>query len=212
MYQQGGAEHLELGPSAKKHHCSRVFQRSSPLRYQYAGRGGSAFADNSRGMLVMQIHKQSDKFEMPLAISMADVLAGRVMRLHVAKFSFGPREMEPLWVMRGKENSWSFNCYGAQPMDGDERVERARENIATEEEAAVDAVVAHVEAERDLERYPTKADVRASTIVNHVAKKVPNSKKYKLIEIALQQKRLVEVDLPSDLKRGQKQYFLDIPP
>ena len=166
----------------------------------------------ARGMLVMQFNNPNDNYDMPLAITAADVADGRVMRLHIAKFSVGPREREPLWVMRGKENPWLFSCYEAQHMDGEEKAKRVRANIAAEEEAWVAAVVIHVMAERAKGLYPTKPDVRGSKVVASGGRKVPNAGKYRLISIALRQKQLVEVELPSHMKRGQKQTYLDIGP
>ncbi len=191
------------------HHTGQTVARDG-ITDQYAGRGGSAFADNSRGMLVMQFQKQGDDFDLPPAISAADVADGRVIRLHVAKFSIGPRESEPLWVMRGKENPWSLNCFDALQMDSEEKAARTKEAIAAEEDAAVEALVAHVKAEREKGLRPTKATVRESKIVDSSGRKIPNAVKYRLIEIALQQNCLVEVELPSALKRGRKQKFLDI--
>ena len=193
------------------HHTGQSVAREG-ITDQYAGRGGSAFADNSRGMLVMQQHKNNNdnNFDLPRAISVADVTDGRVIRLHIAKFSVGPREMEPLWVLRGKDDPWTFNCYDAQRVNGEKKVERAQANIATEEDAAVMAVVAHVEAERKKERYPTRADVRGSKFPDNSGRTVPNLGKYRLIDIAIQEELLVEVDLPDHLKRGMKKKYLDI--
>ncbi|MDA1101829.1 MAG: AAA family ATPase [Proteobacteria bacterium] len=193
------------------HHTGQAAAREG-ITDQYAGRGGTAFADNSRGMLVMQFHKQGDKFYMPRAISTADVADGRVMRLHIAKFSVGPRESEPLWVTRGKENPWSFNGYEAPPMDAEEKAERALANSAAEDVAAVEAVVAHVKSERASDRFPTRSTVKNSKFVDRNGRQVPNAGKPRLIDIALQQNQLVELNIPKQYRRGQRKEYLDVGP
>ena len=81
------------------HHTGQAAARDKIVD-QYAGRGGSAFADNGRATLVLAFHgdgeKENQSHPPPSEITRADIEAGRVIRLHVAKFNVGRRETRQL--------------------------------------------------------------------------------------------------------------------
>lgn len=140
----------ELGGAATGliHHMGKAHARDG-VADQYAGRGGSAFADNSRGVLVMHSHESdSREYPRPLEVTDQDMADGRAMRLHVAKFSAGPRDRAPLWIVRNAENPWRFDVFTSPDTEA-VRAEAAR-RAAAQAEADVWTVARflHAESER----------------------------------------------------------------
>jgi len=92
-------------------HMSQAAAREK-VEDQYAGRGGSAGADDARG--VMNFHSftegQTATYPPPPGISKAGIVGGRVFRINFPKFSHGPREQRYLFVERGDmANPWRFD-------------------------------------------------------------------------------------------------------
>jgi RecA-family ATPase len=127
------------------HHTGKAAARDGTVD-QYAGRGGSALADNSRGVLVMHWHEtDANEWPRPLEVTDEDMRDGRVMRLHVAKFSAGRRDLAPIWIVRGADNPWRFDAYPS-PDEETQRAETARRS-AERAEADVWAVARFLHAE-----------------------------------------------------------------
>jgi hypothetical protein len=83
-----------------EHHVGKQNSRHRQTD-QYAGRGGSAGADNARFVQILQVHDAADKqFVAPKRISPEDIAKGNVLRLHIAKDSYGVRLMAPIWIQR----------------------------------------------------------------------------------------------------------------
>ena len=96
------------------HHTGQAAARDKIVD-QYAGRGGSAFSDNSRATLVLAFHGGGDKedglYPPPSEVSQTDVDAGRVIRVHTAKFNAGRRETRPVWIVRREQDPFKFDFY-----------------------------------------------------------------------------------------------------
>ena len=78
------------------HHVGKGNARNGAVD-QYAGRGGSAGADNARFVHILAQHvADGDGFTAPRQCSSQDVAEGRLLRLHVAKLSHGKRPAAPI--------------------------------------------------------------------------------------------------------------------
>jgi hypothetical protein len=90
------------------HHTARASRVKASLTSTLAA-GGSAFADNARGVLVLHRHvKDHSGFPRPATIPEAAVESGRAFRVHIAKFSHGKQLVQPVWVVRGDANPWEL--------------------------------------------------------------------------------------------------------
>lgn len=108
------------------HHTGKQVARDGTAD-QYAGRGGSAFADHSRGLLVMHRHQaDNEQYPRPPGVTEQDIEDGRAMRLHVGKFSAGPHEPQPVWIVRGADNAWRFDVHVAPDAEARQKAEAAR--------------------------------------------------------------------------------------
>ena len=82
------------------HHSGKGNARSGIVD-QYAGRGGSAGADNARFVHVLTQHTQDgDGYTAPGGCPPEALPEGRLLRLHVAKLSHGRRPSQPIWLLR----------------------------------------------------------------------------------------------------------------
>jgi RecA-family ATPase len=92
----------------------------------HAGRGGAAFGDNSRGLLV--IHRYDSKQKTPTpptGIDAKAITAGRVHYLTVAKLSHGVKVQSALFFVRGEHDGFDFELFA--PDDIESREEKQRE-------------------------------------------------------------------------------------
>ena len=96
------------------HHVSKEAARNN-FTDQHAGRGGSAFADNSRAMLVMNAYTEGkDGDKPPKGLLDEDPLVvedSRLIQLNVAKYSYGPRNPRPYWIVRGASNAFDLTVH-----------------------------------------------------------------------------------------------------
>lgn len=82
------------------HHVGKSQARSSTVD-QYAGRGGSAGADNARFVHVLAVHRQDgDGMIAPASVTPEEIAAGRLLRLTVEKLSYGAKPGWPIWLLR----------------------------------------------------------------------------------------------------------------
>jgi len=118
----------ELGAAVRLvHHVGQQVSRSD-IRDQYAGRGGSAFADNSRSQrqIVKTVARKFDyegsKYELPSEISDFDIAKGNVLAIYVHKLSYAERDSKPIIVVR---NGFAFRHV---PMDRVDNSDAAKAN------------------------------------------------------------------------------------
>jgi hypothetical protein len=87
------------------HHVAQVVARNG-VQDQYAGRGGTAFADNSRGnRQLVRIGERGyefrgKKYRMPDTISDDDLERGRVLAILVHKLSYVELDPYPIFILR----------------------------------------------------------------------------------------------------------------
>lgn len=169
------------------HHVSQSAAREGVVD-QYAGRGGSAFADNSRAQLVMHApSRDSDEFPRPLEISPEDLEEGRAIRLHVAKFSAGKRERQPFWVRRDAHNPWKFETFEVQDPKGLTKTRKKTVQIR-----AVRAVWEYVRDHQD------KAPQNKTSLRNVSIGNTTKAQRETAVETALSKGYLVEGKLPPE--------------
>jgi regulatory protein RepA len=96
----------ELGAAVRLvHHVSQQVARSE-TRDQYAGRGGTAFADNSRGNRQITVQRkrkfehEGGSYELPPEVRDEDIAKGRVIAIFVHKISYHERDNTPIVVVR----------------------------------------------------------------------------------------------------------------
>jgi regulatory protein RepA len=118
----------ELSAAARLvHHVAQQVARND-IRDQHAGRGGSAFADNSRSQrqIVRTVtrkfsHEGSD-YELPQEIPDIDIARGNVLAIYVHKLSYAARDSTPIIVVR---NGFAFKHV---PIDRVDNSETAKAN------------------------------------------------------------------------------------
>jgi regulatory protein RepA len=100
------------------HHVAQVVARNG-IQDQYAGRGGTAFADNSRGQrqLVRIAERgyefKGKKYRIPDAISDDDMERGRVLAILVHKLSYVELDSRPIFILRSGFGFTQFECEAA---------------------------------------------------------------------------------------------------
>jgi regulatory protein RepA len=100
------------------HHVAQVVARNG-IQDQYAGRGGTAFADNSRGQrqLVRIAERgyefKGKKYRIPDAISDDDLERGRVLAILVHKLSYVELDSRPIFILRSGFGFRQFECEAA---------------------------------------------------------------------------------------------------
>jgi hypothetical protein len=190
------------------HHIGKANARDGVVD-QYASRGGSAFADNSRfqHLLVRHDLEAASKYPLPPLGSTADTEEakraaedGRLLRLHVTKLSWAARPMEPKWLMR--EGLGGFKVLHVPEMSRAERREM-RDNET--ERRVVEYVRVCVAGGQRLSPHQL-ADVHYSAM----GLKRPEARR--VVEKLLASRVLELKDLPAEERRGQRRAYIDVAP
>jgi hypothetical protein len=176
------------------HHIAKSAARSGDVD-QYTGRGGAAFADNSRFMHHLTIHEDNDKqkYSLPKEIDAAALAEGRVLRLHVTKLSWAARPRDPIFIVR---DGWAFKHYAPAP-------------------------TLSKSARADEDRWKVWEYVRASTV--NLSRKqlvderwrevrVGRNRLSQVVDEMVSDGQLAYADLPSDERRGQRTRYLKCGP
>jgi hypothetical protein len=122
------------------HHESKAGAREG-IADQYAGRGGAAFADNSRGLLqlvsasALKVDYAGQKWSAPPHWTQDGVEAGNVLVLYLHKLTAAQRDRRPIFVRR---NSWSYEAVHGMPVDSAEAYQAEFEGIRRAIVAVVD--------------------------------------------------------------------------
>ena len=152
--------------------------------------GGSAGADNARFVHVLQVHEADDKLSAPTRCSPEDVAKGNVLRLHVAKDSYGVRLAAPIWILR---TGFLFTYLTPDPANDvdpmQEQVRRLYEFIESEER---NGICHHTTSLENLlpQLGLSRQQLRAA------------------VHVALERKHLIDQELPKDKQHGRrKTYF-----
>lgn len=119
----------ELAAAARLvHHVAQQVARSD-IRDQHAGRGGSAFADNSRSQrqivrtTTRKFSHEGSDYELPAEISDFDIARGNVLAIYVHKLSYSERDSTPIIVVR---NGFAFKHVHLDRVDNSESAKADR--------------------------------------------------------------------------------------
>lgn len=175
------------------HHTGKAQARDGRVD-QYAGRGGSAGADNARFVHVLATHEGGGTLAAPAGVSAEDIAAGRILRLHVAKLTDGKRPEVPYWLRR---EGFRFDWLPARADDPAARESEAlRELCGLVHTASTDGV-RHTSRSLEDAFEPSTA--------------LPNRKELRrLLHVALQRGHLVETPLPDGDRRGRRTHYLEL--
>lgn len=181
------------------HHTGKQAAREGTVD-AYAGRGGSAFADNSRAMMVMVPNVDS---RLPPPEDFLESVES-FSRVVVAKQSYGKREETPLYVGRDAVLPWLLTYgWGQRPQDEQTAREMSEEAF---QEAVVVAVYRAVKLMRDKGLYPNKTLIREHPI--YVGDKKVAQKKIGVgVEVAVQRGHVVVNELAEHLRHGGSKYY-----
>lgn len=172
------------------HHVGKGNARAG-ITDQYAGRGGSAGADNARFVHILAQHlADGDGYTAPRQCSPEDIAEGRLLRLHVAKLSHGKRPAAPIWLLR---QGFTFEHLTPDALDP-ETVERDRLRalwsfIGTEGKRQIRHTRRSLEDRRG-ELALSRDDLRA------------------LVHVAIERRHLIELELTDNERRGQRKTYL----
>lgn len=160
---------------------------------QYAGRGGSAGADNARFVHVLVTHTAGSVPE-PAGLRGEDIAAGNILRLHVAKLTDGRRPTEPLWLRR---DGWRFDWIPPRPDDPAARELAAIRELCAEIRAGAAEGVLHTshtleQTERPREHIRNRNHLRT------------------LLHVAKERGHVIERELPRDERRGKRTHVLEV--
>lgn len=172
------------------HHVGKGNARAG-ITDQYAGRGGSAGADNARFVHILAAHlSDGDGYTAPRRCSPEDMAEGRLLRLHIAKLSHGKRPAAPIWLLR---KGFTFEHLKPDAADPEE-IERDRLRalwhfVGEEGKRHVRHTRRSLEDRRgDLGL--TRDELRG------------------LVHVGLERRHLVELALEDDERRGQRKTYL----
>ena len=172
------------------HHSGKGNARAGIVD-QYAGRGGSAGADNARFVHVLTQHTQDgDGYSAPSSCPHEALAEGRLLRLHVAKLSHGRRPAQPLWLLR---HGFTFEHLRPAAVDAAEiereRLRRLHEFLSQEGAAGVKHTRSSLDDRlRDLGM--TRSEMRAA------------------LHTALERGHLVEREIPQGERIGARKTYL----
>lgn len=192
------------------HHVGKQSGRDKTLD-QYAGRGGSAFADNARAMWSMARYERGDKNVGAIPEDIQDMIdeGCDISRLVVTKMSYGSKPKETLWIGRDKHNAWEFHPYWSSPADvvrtvSDNKAEGDRINSEI-----IGLICNEIIKQRSTGEFPNYRSLRSAEIF-HDTKKVSAHKISSLIHLGIVQGRIVEEPLPDHLVRGARKTYLEV--
>lgn len=172
-----------------EHHVGKARARERSAD-QYSGRGGSAAADNARFVHVLQVHEPDDEFTAPSRCTPKDIAEGNVLRLHVAKDSYGARIKAPLWILR---NGFLFTHVVSDPQLDVDPMEAQLRRLYAFIESETNAGIRHTANSLDsrlMDLGVTRQEMRAA------------------LHVSIERKHLVEQSLPKDEQRGRRKTFL----
>jgi len=192
------------------HHVSQDVARSGTSD-QYAGRGGTAGADNARAVLVQHSVKEAGP-DLPRGVAPDSVLSGRVSRIRAEKFSYGARAQEDLYVVRNANDPFDLDFVPGDPPPTTpaQRQARAAQRKGQEKQEVEGVVLQHVRAQVAGGGHPTKtaieADLRGEALP--AGGRVSRQNCRAAIERLLDRGEIEETPLPDHERRGQRQTFL----
>lgn len=200
----------ELGcATAFVHHVGKESGREKKID-QYSGRGGSAFADNSRAMWSMAGFDVGDTNVGAIPEDIQHLISegSAISRLKITKMSYGKRIGETLWIGRDTVNAWEFHTYWTKAGDNKLTEKTQKEDADQRNFEIVGLIGAEITKQRDEGQHPNHRSLRSAEIL-HNGKKVSKQSISDLIHLGVTQGRIVELDLPEHLVQGARKRYLD---
>lgn len=191
------------------HHTGKVAARERIID-AYAGRGGSAFADNARMIGVMLPYDRSDKgLVMPARIR--EAINGsdpEITLLYVAKLSYGKRPDQPLWILRDPVDPWRFVEAWGESLNDEQRKTARKDAEAALRFEILASIWDHLTSEVKAGRYPTKNSVREGQHVEAHGVKVGKQRISDLIDFGIARGFIESRDMPPDKVKGAAKTYL----
>lgn len=190
------------------HHTGQEAAKSKST-HQYTGRGGSAFADNSRGIWVMVNNNTDDpNYPRPTSVKASDVQDGRVIRIHVPKYSIGERYKKPLWIVRQFRDWFDFRYHEAIEPTPEEKAEQKKQESGQLACFVAQAMHDYLDLLDDYS-YPSLTDVLdAISPEDANGKPIGKHKKRSFANIATAKGAIHKREIPeSERTRGRKEYI-----
>lgn len=183
------------------HHVSQFVARTG-IADQYAGRGATAFADNSRSNHQVNVLRErlikyeGVEYRAPLWVTDAELMEGSVTVIYHHKLSYGKRNPTPIVIVR---NGFAFRD------DSMELVEHTPEARAERDAGNVEQIVAFLQSRPELR-------VNKSTLSNDYARdvKLPRDVIRKGVEDGLATGRIESVQLVRNERRGRLKEYLRV--
>jgi regulatory protein RepA len=174
------------------HHVGKGNARAG-ITDQYAGRGGSAGADNARFVHILATHlADGEGYTAPTDANSQDMAEGRLLRLHIAKLSHGKRPAAPIWLQRQ-----GFTFEHLRPTASDPETVQ-RERLRTLWQFVRDQAAQGIRhTGRTLEDRRTDLGMTRNTL-------------RAVLHVALERRHLIELELPAGERRGGRQNHLSI--
>jgi hypothetical protein len=193
------------------HHTSKLVAREKVVD-QYAGRGGGAFADNSRALLVLHLLTKEGMKNTPPPdeVSLKAVEQHRAAYLTVAKFSAGKLPELPFWWLRDEFDGFAFDTIEGVYVSPAERDKAKIIADNSDSLALMTALYDAVKEARDAGKYPTK------TYLKEVADIIVRNKKMAKLRIGTALEKcivngfLAEEELPESEKRGARKTYIEV--
>ena len=183
------------------HHVAKAIAREA-IFDQYAGRGGGAFADNSRfvhqfAVVTSRAVKfEGGEFAVPLAVPDAALANGEVIVVMTHKLSYARRERRPVVLWR---QGFEFTHV---PVERVAQTPEAREERAS---ADVMALVAFLEEHIASGKWPTAKSIETGYLT---ATGMTKSALRAAIARGQAEGLIVEGDLPRELRKGSRKTYL----
>lgn len=192
------------------HHTGQEAYREG-LVDMYAGRGGTAFADNARMVGVMTHPTNPKKYPMPEG--MRHLVAGnaeaQVVQLHIAKQSYTKAQPQPLWILRDPTDPWKFYDIWGKELASEVVRERAEEDALKVRHWVLFKVWQHLKEEIEAGRFPNKTSIRESLEVKISDKKVGKTRLGEMVELGINHGFIREEELPDAQKQGARKWYLE---
>jgi len=172
------------------HHTGKVQARAGTSD-QYAGRGGSAGADNARFVHVLVTHTaDGDGWTAPQGVTPEEIAQGRVLRLHIAKLSHGSKPAYPFWLRR---SGFTFEHLRPSATDPEalerDRLRRLYDFLTAQSEAGIRHTSNSLD-DRITDVGMTRSELRAC------------------LHVARERLHVVECDLPPSERKGARKTYL----
>lgn len=192
------------------HHTGKQAAKDADFN-QYAGRGGSAFADNSRAMWNVVKYEKGNKNVGTIPEQIVEMIdeGCDVAVLGITKMSYSRRLNDKLWFARRLDAPWCFEyAWGStKDVENTEKTAKAERFAYIQRvlEAVCEALIKHI-AEGS---YPTKTWIQDTAAVLVDGKEATRANKRAAVEHGLTTGRLVIEEIPLALQQKNRTTFLN---